>query len=100
MGLKKRNLVLLEIFYERPIEVQKAVSLLENQGFNKNEIVILQAEPLMVKVLRKLLFGSIDGRSPQKSRFRIQVMVPKRVSSEVKTTLKKYTAINKLSVIN
>lgn len=100
MGLEKQNLVLLEIFYERPIEVQKAISLLEKQGFKKNEIVILKAESLIVKALRKLFFWTDNGSAAEKARFKIQLMVPNDISMEVKTTLQKYTSIGKLSVIN
>lgn len=98
MGLKKQNLVLLEIFYERPIEVQKAISLLEKQGLKKNEIVLLQAESRIVKLLRKLFFWIASEDCKDNVKYKIQLMIPQNLTYEVKNTLQKYTSIGRLYV--
>lgn len=98
MGLKKESQILLEIFYDRPIDVQKAVSLLEKNGFKKSELVILKSESLIVRALRKILFWTLHEGQQSKSSFKIQLLVNKNLTSSVQETLKKYTNISRFSI--
>ena len=103
MGTFNHDSALLEVLYDKPIEIQKALSLLEKQGFTKNEIVVLKTESLIVRSLRKIFSMATSNFGEQKNRteeFKIQLVAPHHLTEKIQRTLKKYTRFRKFNINN